>query len=240
MYYDTIRYFGNHLIRSNVHYQNKEKQTLKTYSYEYDSQGRPIMIREHVEDRGSVRISENHQIFKDQTPYTTLSIYRLYPDTNNSTEFERYYDNQFRQIKYVQRKFGVFEGYGTTEYDSNGHATISKTYGPDSTLRDHHVARWVEKKNSVEYWHNQNYFSNDENDGIGYNLLDTTYNGQFSIVKSYGIRHNKRVDQWKRPRKKDLILGYTVVKDKYGRDVEITHFDMDGKVTYALVYTYSK
>jgi hypothetical protein len=240
LYYDTILYFNNHLIRSNAHYQGQQKQTLKTYSYEYDSLGRNVMIREHVEDRGSVRISENHQIFKDQTPFTTLSIYRLYPDTNNSREFERYYDDQFRQIKYVQRKFGVFEGYGTTEYDSNGHSTISKTYGPDSTLRDHHVAHWVEKKNSLECWYKQNYFSSDENDGIGYRLLDTTYNGQFSIVKSYGVRHNKRVDQWKRPRKKELILGYTVVKDKYGRDVEITHFDTTGKVTYALKYTYSK
>ena len=98
----------------------------------------------------------------------------------------------------------------------------------------------VEKKNSLECWYKQNYFSRDENNGIGYSLLDTTYNGHFSIVKSYGVRYNKRVDHGKRPRKKDLIQDYTVVKDKYGRDVEITHFDINGKVSYALEYTYSK
>jgi hypothetical protein len=240
MYYDTIRYFSNHLIRSNVHYQNKEKQAVKTYSYEYDSLDRPIVIIEHVEDRGSLRVYENHQIFKDQTPYATLSSYKFYPDTLNSSEFERYYDDQFRQIKYVQRIAGVFEGYGISTYDSKGRGLMSKTFNRDSTLRDHHEAHWIEKKNSLECWYYQNYFSSDENDGIGYSLLDTTYNGQFTIIKSYGVRHNKRVDQWKRPRKKDLILGYTVVKDKYGRDVEITHFDTNGKVSFALTYTYSK
>ena len=180
------------------------------------------------------------EVFKDQTPYATLSSYKFYPDTLNSSEFERYYDDQFRQIKYVQRIAGVFQGYGISTYDAKGRGLMSKTFSRDSTLRDQYTARWIEKKNSLECWYYQNYFSSDENDGIGYSLLDTTYNGHFSIVKSYGVRHNKRVDQGKRPRKKDLIQDYTVVKDKYGRDVEITHFDINGKVSYALNYTYSK
>ena len=239
-YYDTTLYFSNHLIRSSVHYQEKQKQAVKTYSYKYDSLKRPIVINESFEDRGSTRMSIKHQIFKDQTPFETSVSSRFYPDSSNSNEFERYYDDQFRQVKYVQRTCGVLLGFGTTEYDSKGHISINKTYGPDSTLRDHHEARWIEKKNSIEYWHNQNYFSGDEYDGIGYSLIDTTYNGQYSIIKSYGVRNNKRVDQWKRPRKKDLLLGYTVVKDKYGRDVEITHFDITGKVINTLKYTYSK
>ena len=41
-------------------------------------------------------------------------------------------------------------------------------------------------------------------------------------------------------KKKRSNFRLHVVKDKHGRDVEITHFDNDGKVTYALVYTYSK
>ena len=240
IYYDTTLYFSDHLIRSNVHYQNNEKQALKTYSYEYDSLRRPIVIKEYFEDRGSTRMYENHQIFKDQTPYATLSSYKFYPDTLNSSEFERYYDNQFRQIKYVQRIGGVFQGYGISEYDSKGRGLMSKTFNGDSTLRDQYAARWIEKKNRLECWYYQNYYSSNENDGIGYSLLDTTYNGRHAIIKSYGLRKNKRVDQWKRPRKKHLILGYTVVKDEYGRDVEITHFDIDGKVSYALSYTYSK
>ncbi len=240
-YDDTVYYNAYHLPVRDVHTQSGQKQITKQYTYEYNAEGKASAIRIVTNDRGSITCQYTRKMYDGDREYETQ--YRSYKDYD-SLHFDgidRTYDEHFNQIRYKQYKNGQFSGFGYSPYSEISQMSENITYGHDSAEIDHHTYRWVNSKHRKELWSNQHYKNFTEYNGVGYGRYDTLFKKNTVVITSCGANHNKRVNQYKRPRCIDCHKYQYVVTDLQGRLLSVTNYDYDTrKKSSVTTFTYSR